>query len=214
MNGLLRKDLMVIKASGKTYIFLILFYAFFSLFNNSALFSGIVTLIMLLLPLSSFSMDELARWEKFAAALPGGRRAVVRSKYQLLFLAFAGALVLSFLVALMVYFFGRDKSTTLLELMVSSLVCVVMGLLINCLLYPFLFKYGAQKARLCLALAVGIAMALIVVIVFLLKFNNVPLELLQKLPLAAIVAGIVVLLIAAVVVSYSISSRIYDNKEF
>lgn len=214
MNGLLRKELLLLKSSGKTYIFLILFYAVFSLFSNSTMFSALATLILLLLPLTSFSLDELARWDKFAAALPGGRRAVVKSKYQLLFLTLAGALILSVLVGVLVYFFGRDQSTTLPELVVTALICVVMGLLINCLLYPFLFKYGAQKARLYLALGIGIAMALIAVVIFLFRLNNAPLEMLQELPLAAIAAALIVLLAAAVVISYRISCRIYDNKEF
>lgn len=214
MNGLLRKELLLLKSSGKTYIFLILFYAVFSLFSNSTMFSALATLILVLLPLTSFSLDELARWDKFAAALPGGRRAVVKSKYQFLFLTLAGALVLSFLVGVLVYFFGQDQSTTLAELVVTALICAVMGLLINCLLYPFLFKYGAQKARLYLALGIGIAMALIAVVIFLFRLNNAPLEMLQELPLAAIAAALIVLLAAAVVISYRISCRIYDNKEF
>ena len=213
MNGLLRKELLLLKSSGKTYNFLILFYAVFSLFSKSTMFSTLATLILLLLPLTSFSLDELARWDKFAAALPGGRRAVVKSKYQLLFLTLAGALILSVLVGVLVYFFGRDQSTTLPELVVTALICVVMGLLINCLLYPFLFKYGAQKARLYLALGIGIAMALIAVVIFLFRLNNAPLEMLQELPLAAIAAALIVLLAAAVVISYRISCRIYDNKE-
>ena len=214
MNGLLRKELLLLKSSGKTYIFLILFYAVFSLFSNSTMFSALATLILVLLPLTSFSLDELARWDKFAAALPGGRQAVVKSKYQLLFLTLAGALALSVLVGVLVHFFGRDQSTTLPELVVTALICAVMGLLINCLLYPFLFKYGAQKARLYLALGIGIAMALIAVAMFLLKFNNAPLELLQEFPLAAMAAAAVVVLAAAVVISYRVSRRIYDKKEF
>lgn len=214
MNGLLRKELLLLKSSGKTYIFLILFYAVFSLFSNSTMFSALATLILVLLPLTSFSLDELARWDKFAAALPGGRQAVVKSKYQLLFLTLAGALALSVLVGVLVHFFGRDQSTTLPELVVTALICAVMGLLINCLLYPFLFKYGAQKARLYLALGIGIAMALIAVAMFLLKFNNAPLELLQEFPLAAMAAAAVVVLAAAVVISYRVSRQIYDKKEF
>lgn len=113
MNGLLRKELLLLKSSGKTYIFLILFYAVFSLFSNSTMFSALATLILVLLPLTSFSLDELARWDKFAAALPGGRRAVVKSKYQFLFLTLAGALVLSFLVGVLVYSSARIKARPL-----------------------------------------------------------------------------------------------------
>lgn len=96
----------------------------------------------------------------------------------------------------------------------TALICAVMGLLINCLLYPFLFKYGAQKARLYLALGIGIAMALIAVVIFLFRLNNAPLEMLQELPMAAIAAALIVLLAAAVIISYRISCRIYDKREF
>lgn len=213
MNGLLRKDLLLLKASGKTYLFLVLFYAVFSFVGTSTMFSCMTTLILLILPLSSFSTDELARWDKFAAALPGGRRAVVKSKYQLLFLTLAGTLVLSFLVDLLVYFFGRDQSASFFELLATALACAAVGLVLNCLLYPLLFKYGSQKARIYLALAIGVIAVLAIGFV-LFQFGGVRLDVPQGGFPVVIAVSAVILLAAAVVISYGISRRIYDKKEF
>lgn len=210
MNGLLKKDLLLVKASGKTYLFLILFYTAFSLFSSSSLLFTVITLIVVMLPLSSFSLDELARWDQFAAALPGGRRAVVRSKYQLLFLTCAGALIFSVLVSLLIHFFGREGAA-LPELMASALGCTAAGLLVSLLLYPFLFKYGTQKARLFLALAVGVIFAALAIGVLL--FQTAGFRLAPRIS-PAVAAAAAAAVLAAAVISYRVSRRVYDRREF
>ena len=214
MNGLLKKDLLLLKGNGKTYTFLLLFYAVFSFFSGSTFFTSIVMVFLVILPLTSFSTDELARWDKFAAALPGGRRAVVKSKYQLLFLALAGMLILSSVMNLFIFLFDREDGS-FFTMMVTALVCAGAGLLINCLFYPFLFKYGVQKGRIFLVLAGGMIGAVFVISADILIHDTGTLHrMLFALSPVVIVVAAVVLLAAAVVVSYLVSRRIYDNKEF
>ena len=122
MNGLLLKDLLILKANWKTYAFLVAFYAAFAFGGNPTFFSTMLAVILMICPMTSFSADELARWDQYAAALPGGRRAVVRAKYQLLFLILGGAFVLSCAVNLLVSLFGRGEST-FGELALAALAC-------------------------------------------------------------------------------------------
>lgn len=214
MNGLLKKDLLVLKGNGKAYAFLLLFYVVFSFFSSSTFFSSMVMIFLVILPLSSFSTDELARWDKFAAALPGGRRAVVRSKYQFLFLVLVGMLVLSGVINFFIFLLDREGGS-FFAMMLTSLVCAGVGLLINCLFYPFLFKYGAQKGRIFLVFAAGIIGAVFAVSVFLwIRSKGTLRRILFELSPVIIAVAAVVLLAAAVVISYLVSRRIYDNKEF
>lgn len=212
MNGLLLKDLLILKTNWKTYTFLAVFYAAFAFVGNPSFFSAMLTVILMICPLSSFSTDELARWDKFAAALPGGRRAVVRAKYQFLFLVLGGAFVLSCAVNLLVSLFGRGEDSTFLELMLAALACAAVGLLLNSVLYPFLFKYGSQKSRIMLGIVVAVAFGMGVFI--LAVSGRTATDLLTGISPLAAAAGAVVLLAAAVVISYRVSRRIYDKKEF
>lgn len=215
MSGLLLKELMILKKGWKPYAFLIAFYAVFSFTGNPTFFSGMMALILLMIPLSSFSADELARWDAFAAALPGGRRAVVRAKYQFLFLAFGGAFVLSCLVNLVISFAVREENGTFPELVAAALACTAVCLLIDCIFFPLLFKYGSQKSRILLAVLFAAVFAVFGMGAVIFSFSgSSPLDLLTGASPFAVGAGAVVLLAAAVVISYRVSSRIYDKKEF
>ncbi|MGM9606654.1 MAG: ATP-binding cassette domain-containing protein [Oscillospiraceae bacterium] len=157
----------------------------------------------------------LARWDAFAAALPGGKRAVVKAKYQFLFLAFGGAFVLSCLVNLVISFAVREENGTFPELVAAALACTAVCLLIDCIFYPLLFRYGSQKSRIVLAAVFGAVFAVFAVAALLFSFSGgTPLDLLTGASPFAVAAGAVVLLAAAVVISYRVSCRIYDKKEF
>lgn len=219
MSGLLRKDLLIFKNGWKMYALLIVFFAVFSFAGNPTYFSSMMVLILMMQPLSSFSSDELARWDSFAATLPGGRCAIVKSKYQLLFLVIGAAFVLACLVDLLVIFFDRAEGMSCLELVIVSLTCVVTGLLLNLILYPFLFKFGSQKARLILGLIFGIvfagaAMGMVVLSLSGSTVADVIAEMALHVSPALIAAAAVVLVVLVLIISYRSSCRIYEKKEF
>lgn len=83
MRGLLQKDLYVMLGQGRTYLVLVAFYLVLTLVGafDASFFSGFIVLVMTMLPMSTFTYDDLARWPKFAAATPAGRRGVVQGKY-------------------------------------------------------------------------------------------------------------------------------------
>lgn len=219
MSGLLRKDLLIFKNGWKMYALLIVFFAVFSFAGNPTYFSSMMVLILMMQPLSSFSSDELARWDSFAVTLPGGRCAIVKSKYQLLFLVIGAAFVLACLVDLLIIFFDRAEGMSCLELVIVSLACAVTGLLLNLILYPFLFKFGSQKARLILGLVFGIVFAGAAMGMVILSFSGSTVAdvIAAATPYVTpilLTAAVVVLMVSATIISYRISRRIYDKKEF
>jgi hypothetical protein len=170
----------------------------------------------MILPMSTFSADELARWDSFAAALPGGRRAVVSSKYLLLLLVAAAALILSLILNLLSLLTGREDGS-FGERMLTVLSFTWIGLLVNAAAYPFLFRYGAQKGRIYLIIAIGFVCGLGAVGMVLLSLDDSTLWTLLgslHLPLAAVAAAAVLLLAAALGLSYRVSQGVYEKKEF
>lgn len=219
MSGLLLKELQIMKGTWKTYLFLLLFYAVFSFVGNPTFFASMVAVILMMLPLSSVAADEQARWDIYAATLPNGRRAVVRAKYQFSFLTLGAAFVLSCLVSFLVVVLGRASGNEYLDFVVTSLVSVAVGLLANLILYPLLFKYGSQKARIVMGLVFGIVIAAVAIGIVFLSFSNstffdVVLVASPVFSPTILVAAAVALLAIATVVSYGISQRIYGKKEF
>jgi hypothetical protein len=140
---------------------------------------------------------------------------VVRSKYLLLLLVAAAALVLSLILNLLSLLTGRGDGS-FGERMLTVLAFTWIGLLVNAAAYPFLFRFGAQKGRIYLAVAVGLVCGLGAVGMVLLSLDDSTLWTLLgslHLPLAAVAAA-VLLLAAALVLSYRVSCGIYEKKEF
>ena len=96
MFGFVCKDFLVGRKNILYYFGFLVIYGVLSamgVFPYSVL-AGLVALVGLMLPMSSFAYDDQARWEKFAAATPAGRRGVVGGKYLFALLCTAGASVL------------------------------------------------------------------------------------------------------------------------
>lgn len=214
MNGLLLKEVLILRSYWKTYGLLVAFYAVFSFTGSATFFSSMMSVILFIVPLSSFSADELARWDKFAAALPGGRRAVVNAKYQFLLMLMVGIVLIACVINLLVSLVRRETDASFPDLMVAALSCGGVGLLLNCVLYPFLFKYGTQKARIAMAIIFGVVFALIAMGLAAVNLGGGISALELTFSPVTVTAIAVVVLVAAVLLSYRLSCRIYENREF
>ena len=72
MTGLMVKDFLVMRKSIKTYILFLAFYfvmAALGIFPISFI-TAMVQIIIMMLPLSAFSYDELSKWDRYAFSLP------------------------------------------------------------------------------------------------------------------------------------------------
>lgn len=216
MRGLLQKDLYVMMGQSRTYLVLVLFYLILTLVGtfNASFFSGFIVLVMTMLPMSTFTYDDLARWPKFAASTPAGRRGVVQGKYLFALCTLAAAAVM-LLVMDLLYCVVRGGFSQLPDMLVAGAACAVVGLFMDLILIPILFKFGAEKGR--------FVMMAVWVVVFLVFFGALNLLAerpggLSSLPIPgwlAASAPVIALgaLAVAVVLSYSASLRIFAKKE-
>ena len=93
MTGLMMKDALVMRKTLRLYALFLLFYSGLAVLGvfPMSMALAMVEVIVMVLPISSFSYDEAAKWDRYAAVLPVGRTAVVKARYLFLLLVLLAA---------------------------------------------------------------------------------------------------------------------------
>lgn len=217
MTGLIVKDFLVSKRSLKAYLGIMLFYAvltFLGVFNISFV-TAFVSVMLIMLPIGAFSYDEAAKWDRYAMALPLGRRAVVGARYLFTLLVTLISLALALLSGVAVSVTGQGS---FIEVMFTAFATLAAGLLVSDLLLPLCYKLGAERARPYLY-----AIVFIPIIALFLAFRmgvHIDTSRLDRLAqsspavLLALSSLPVLAALALMLVSYFISCRVTANKEY
>ena len=163
MMGLVRKDFYLAGVLAKSYLFILAVFVILSLTGvyDGTFLASFLSLMCIMLPVNVFSYDEQAKWDKYAAALPGGRRGVVMARYLFTTLVCVGSMVFSILLHLAAGLASGAQAQERMDLLLSGLIPAAYGCLMNAVLLPLLFKFGSQKGRLYLLLALGLGVGLI-----------------------------------------------------
>lgn len=198
---LMLKDWYVLKKRSGITLFIILFFAVFAGLQGGFLYTAMCTMMMIMLTLTTFAYDQSDGWEAYVSALPVSRKAVVQSKYLFGLLAIAGSILL--VLASTVVFRGFE-----VEILLNALaVQFFLGLFFLSLNYPLILKFGFEKSRvwyiLITFLIVGAGSAFTTV-----ASKAAP----QNTASVTLIAGILVF--SLLVISYFISLRIINRKEF
>ena len=215
MFGFVCKDFFVGRKNTLYYFGFLVIYGVLSaagVFPYSIL-AGIVAMVGLMLPMSSFAYDDQARWEKFAAATPAGRRGVVQGKYLFTLLVTLAASVLSGALLTALYLLGKTDAEVWWEPLAVVGACTCFTLLLDSVFLPFLLKFGSEKARMLTMLVFAAVFGGMALLAFLVEHGfHFP------APSPLFVTLVPILLVAAVIaalgVSYGISQRVYRKKEF
>ena len=208
MSGLVRKEFYLLKGLGRSYALIFAFFILMALTGvyNYTFASAFAVMMLIMMPINTFSYDEAAKWDRYAAASPAGRRGIVRGKYLFTLLLGAALLALSLLVQTAFYFLGQGDGDTLGEMYLAAVCCIGAGLLLNAVMLPCIFKLGVQKGRIALLLSVGAASG-----AFALVAGMGGKELRAAIePLVPVLPAAGVALLAA---SHFLSVRIYAAKE-
>ncbi|MDC7228933.1 MAG: ABC-2 transporter permease [Sphaerochaetaceae bacterium] len=198
---LMLKDIYVLKRKSEPTLFIILFFAVFAGLQGGFLYTAMCTMMMVMLTLTTFAYDQSDGWEAYVSALPVSRKAVVQSKYLFGFLTVAVSILL--VLVSTVIFNGFEG-----EILLNALtVQLLLGLFFISLNYPLILKFGFEKSRvwyiLITFLIVGAGSALTTVASKAGPQNNAS---------VTIFAGILVF--GLLILSYFISLRIINRKEF
>lgn len=206
MKGLLLKDLyMTKKYCRMVFVCAFIFLAVSMVGNNNVFFAFYPVLITSMIPVTLIAYDERSRWDIYCGALPYSRSQIVSSKY-LIGLILLGTVwiftVLSQSIAVIVSggSLWRDSAGWLATLL-------AMGLLSESIIFPVIFKYGAEKGRIVYYLIIVVFFAAGGSLVVLNEENHIVWD--GRL----ITGGLLAAAVLVFTISWKISIKIYEKKE-
>ena len=202
MSGLLYKDLINLKQQGKLYLLIIgVWLAVSYVQHDVSFFGGMMAVFGALITMTSCAYDEKSGWDKYALAMPVGRRALVWSKYALALLMLVSGLALYTVLSAAC----RVDMAEYLEQMFAFLS---VGCWMISLILPLIFRFGVEKGR------VSIMIAFFCPVVIIGAAGNLPPELSRIFVSEAFVRTLQVLGFLLLPLSAALSMRIYRKKEF
>ncbi len=208
MKALLLKDLYNLKSYLRVLAAMAVFYLIFGLTSrNSTMFSSIIMMFAVMLPVSLFSYDDYSKWDAYCLSLPVSRRQVVTARYLLALLALAVCGLLSAAVMVEQQRFQPDVESEGGWYALGMIASVAVLYLAVAL--PLCYKLGVEKGRFLL-------MALIAVpfVGFLLLSQlgiDPPSEEQMLFWMGAVLP---VMAVALLIFSYLLSVYFYQRKEF
>lgn len=222
MKGLLIKDMINLKKQSIIVMGIIMIYVLFFVISSSnsedliesvSAVTGMLSVVCLILSITSFSYDDVAKWDKYVASLPITRKHIVISKYILfIMIALIGMLFsLLFNIIINMYLNPESLSGNIISIIITSYSTLAISLILSSILAPFIYKFGVEKSRIILIVVYMVPVMAVMLIAKSNFFNmsNSTLELLYKiLPAIIIVSPIIV-----VIISFFVSYNIYKNKE-
>ncbi len=210
MLGLIKKDLLMIKSNFKVLVILLFVYGMMAI-NGEIDLSFLLSIMSVMIVISTFSYDTYNKWDAYTVTLPEGRKNSVRAKYLVTILLTGLTTILVTLLSIIISYSlaGKIDFEMLLATMLGS---VFSASLIQSFMYPVIYKYGVEKAR------IGIfVVVFIITIIGGILFKNLDISLFsQTINFLNNYLEIIlpVIMIVMVYLSYRISLRLYMKKEF
>lgn len=205
MKGLIIKDLLNLKKNLYSVLGLVIFLSFIGFSNNEpSVLISMITMVFTILTITTIAYDDLARWDKYALAMPVSRRSIVLSKYIISALLSVFGVLLSTISAFIISMF---KVYDLTNLILISYIIFIISLAFISFLLPLVFKFGVEKSRLMMMGIIGVPMA----IGYMLDNMGIKLPSEDFFNNILKLSPLIILVILAI--SYSISYGIYKKKD-
>lgn len=210
MLGLIKKDFLIIKANLKSMVITFIVYLMLA-FQGTFDVTFIIPIIGIMLFISTFSYDDFNNWNSYAVTLPDGRRNVVRAKY-------IASIILTVVLGIIALAIGigisyiKTNAINLNEIISSLMGTALSSITIISLLYPIVFKFGATNGKIILfAVVFGIG-GIVALVSNFIDMTSV-INMINGLDNYSLIV-IPIISVILLGISYLISNKIYQNKEF
>jgi len=145
MKGLILKDLINLRRYGRSIFLFIAVFALFGLMSkNWDFLEGIIILMFTMMTVTTFSYDDIAKWDIYALSLPVSRRQIVRSKYLLAILLSLAGILLSLAVNSIL---ALVKDINIVDKLLTAYIIFAVATVFTCILLPLIYKFGVEKSR-------------------------------------------------------------------
>ena len=210
MLGLIKKDILLIKANFKSMIIIFIVYLILA-FQGMFDVTFVIPLIGIILFISTFSYDDFNNWNSYAITFPDGRKNVVKAKY---IASIILVLILGLLCILLSLSISsiRGNDINIHEIITSMMEAELSSVIIISLLYPVMFKFGSTNGRIIL-FSVIFAITGIGTLITRFVDTNYIINLINGLDNYLFISVFIISIIS-LIISYLISNKIYKNKEF
>ena len=209
MLGFIKKDLLMIKSNIKVLVILLFIYIVM-IFQNQMDLSFLLPFMSLILMLPTFSYDSYNNWNAYAVTMPNGRKNSVKGKYMsTIILICITTIVITVLSIIITYI-----KTNMIDF--ENIIGTIIGnlfatILLLSVIYPAMYKFGPEKARIGLMI---IVFCIILLVTFVANYIDLS-PIVKTLDFIEIYWFIVLpaVMILMLYLSYKISEIIYVKKE-
>lgn len=217
MKGLLKKDLALLRNTGKAYLVIVLIELIFGLFNKEmqSFTMGFATIMISMAGLSTLSYDDFENGILFLMSLPVSRKTYIREKYLFCFLCGVAGWLISLVLAVAV--FGKTLLGSDFFIAEASCFLTTAGVM-TAVMISARIRFGPEKSR-----VVGMAIIMVLCILgyvgkFIIDALSVDVDVLiragQRLPDSWILLGIIGIYVLVMLISYLYSVHVFEKKEF
>ncbi len=212
MNALLLKEFYLFRNNSKQLFLMLLLFLIIGITTESTVYFSTISIVFCLQIMTSFSYDQYGNWTSYVLSLPLSRKKYVASKYIFSFYC----CLTGGLFCLMAYgIYGLIKeSGDWREIFLLAGGIFVMGILLSAVLIPILLKFGAEKSRIIFYIVFGVLFGIFFVFAKnpdLAQFVQMIMKKSTWVIGSMTIAGTMILLI---LISFSISVKIFKEKEF
>lgn len=217
MKGLLIKDLLLLKNQKNVYTVLVLMCAGMLFVNFNPIFViSYTTLIFSMFTLSTISYDEFDNGSAFLFSLPVSRKGYVAEKY--LFGLLVGGTTWGLVTVIVAVVVTVKQEMEIPEFYLTALIFLLMAMVFLAVSLPIQLKFGAEKAKIALAVVIGMVFAAAFCIVkgmqyFKYDIKGILTNLLTMDPVGLIVK-LMLICVLAFVISFFLSVKIMEKKQF
>lgn len=161
MMGLLLNDWFIMWKQCWLQILCILLFGVISIVGDNQSFLLFVVLYSALLPQTVIAYNEKNKWDRMALTMPVSRDQIVGERYLMSFLMTAAAFIICIVFSFVKALIGEVNINETLQFV---LLTGGMTLIINSIYLPVIFRFGIERARLCVIIIAGITGALVYLI--------------------------------------------------
>lgn len=210
MLGFIKKDLLMMKTNFRFVAVILVVYGVLA-FQGKMDISFFLPFITVMLMTSTFSYDAFNKWDAYAITLPNGRENSVRAKYLSTILLIVISIIIGALLSVLIGYV-HTGTIDFENVLFTVLIGGISPVLVLSFLYPAIYKFGAEKARIGVFLGV---FGFVIIGGFIVKY--IDLATVEKTFYFLKDYWAITLTIAMVLmtyISYKISEGIYKKKEF
>lgn len=216
MTGLILKDFLILRKTLRSYLLILVIYSAvaFSGFWSGSFVGAFIMVMVAMLPMNVFAYDKQCNWDVYGLALPVGRTKTVAARYVCVLLLCLFSAAFSAVLGIVLNLMGRMEEG-LAEYLVTCAVVLIVGMTINSVMLPLLYKFGSERARIMFYGVLGVIVLLGVIffgplggIAWLKTLETPTMEQVAAVPVIAAIASLVLLTL-----SFLLSRHFYGSKD-